>query len=232
MIASSPTDLQPVMDAVAENAARVCGASNSAIFRLEGEHLRVVARHGTAAPSTGDRRHHPGQSRHRSRAGCGRPADDPRRGPYGGRNGVPDYRVPREAGRDSLPNNLGDTAAARGHAAGRHLHQSRARGSSLLGQADRAPRDVRQPGRDRHRERPSVHGVGGAQRRAGGVPRAADGDGRDPAGDRELADQLQPALDAVVQNAARVCGADDVVLHASMATSCDLLRDGSGLCRN
>ena len=35
------------MEAVAENAARVCGATDSAIFRLEGEHLRLVARHGS-----------------------------------------------------------------------------------------------------------------------------------------------------------------------------------------
>jgi two-component system, NtrC family, sensor kinase len=46
VIASSPTDLQPVMDTVAENAARVCGATDSAIFRLDGEVLRFVARHG------------------------------------------------------------------------------------------------------------------------------------------------------------------------------------------
>jgi GAF domain-containing protein len=47
VIASSPTDLQPVMEAVAENAARVCGATDSSIFRLEEEHLRLVARHGS-----------------------------------------------------------------------------------------------------------------------------------------------------------------------------------------
>ena len=41
VIASSPTDLQPVMEAVAENAARVCGAMDSSIYRLEGEHLRL-----------------------------------------------------------------------------------------------------------------------------------------------------------------------------------------------
>ena len=63
VIASSPTDLQPVMEAVAENAARVCGATDSAIFRLEGEHLRLVARHGSLRQTTGDRRHHPRQSR-------------------------------------------------------------------------------------------------------------------------------------------------------------------------
>jgi GAF domain-containing protein len=47
VIASSPTELGPVMEAVAENAARVCGALDSSIFRLEGEHLRLVARHGS-----------------------------------------------------------------------------------------------------------------------------------------------------------------------------------------
>jgi two-component system NtrC family sensor kinase len=46
VIASSPTDLQPVMEAVAESAARVCGATDSSIFRLDREHLRLVARHG------------------------------------------------------------------------------------------------------------------------------------------------------------------------------------------
>src|SRR5262249_12197639 len=46
VIASSPTDLEPVMEAVVENAVRVCGAMGSAIWRLEGERLRLVARHG------------------------------------------------------------------------------------------------------------------------------------------------------------------------------------------
>jgi GAF domain-containing protein len=36
VISSSPTDLQPVMEAIVENAARVCGAMNSAIHLLEG----------------------------------------------------------------------------------------------------------------------------------------------------------------------------------------------------
>jgi transcriptional regulator with GAF, ATPase, and Fis domain len=47
VISSSTTDLQPVMDAVAEHSTRVCGATDSSIFRLEGEHLRLVARHGS-----------------------------------------------------------------------------------------------------------------------------------------------------------------------------------------
>jgi two-component system, NtrC family, sensor kinase len=47
VISSSPTDLHPVMQAVVENAARVCGATDSTIFRLEGGHLRLVAQHGS-----------------------------------------------------------------------------------------------------------------------------------------------------------------------------------------
>src|SRR5262249_19909281 len=47
VISSSPTDLQPVMDVVAMSAARVCGATDSSVWRLEGEHLRLVARRGS-----------------------------------------------------------------------------------------------------------------------------------------------------------------------------------------
>ena len=37
VIASSPTDIQPVLDAVAENAARLCDARDASIFRIDGD---------------------------------------------------------------------------------------------------------------------------------------------------------------------------------------------------
>ena len=46
VIASSPTDLQPVLDAVAENAARLCNAKDAQIFRVEHDVFRRVASYG------------------------------------------------------------------------------------------------------------------------------------------------------------------------------------------
>jgi two-component system, NtrC family, sensor kinase len=47
VIASSPTELQPVLDAIAENAARVCGANDAVIYRIEpGDVTRIVAAYG------------------------------------------------------------------------------------------------------------------------------------------------------------------------------------------
>ena len=40
VIAASPTDVEPVLDAIAENAARVCGASDAHIYRVDGDVLR------------------------------------------------------------------------------------------------------------------------------------------------------------------------------------------------
>ncbi len=46
VISASPTDLQPVLDAVVESAARFCGATDASLFRLDGDRLRGDAHHG------------------------------------------------------------------------------------------------------------------------------------------------------------------------------------------
>ena len=46
VIASSPTDFQPVLDAIAENAARVCDA-NDAVMRRRWRFLRLAAHYGS-----------------------------------------------------------------------------------------------------------------------------------------------------------------------------------------
>jgi PAS domain S-box-containing protein len=46
IISNSATEIQPVLDAVAENAAHLCDADNAVIFRLEGNLLRLVASYG------------------------------------------------------------------------------------------------------------------------------------------------------------------------------------------
>ncbi len=54
VISSSPTDLQPVLDAIAENAARVCNARDAVLFRMEGDVLRVAAQYGTISARGAD----------------------------------------------------------------------------------------------------------------------------------------------------------------------------------
>jgi len=46
VISSSRTEIRPVLDAVGENAARLCEANNAVIFRLAGELLHHVAEYG------------------------------------------------------------------------------------------------------------------------------------------------------------------------------------------
>ena len=46
VISSSPTDVQPVLEAVVEHAARLCAVPDADLFRVEGEELRVAAKVG------------------------------------------------------------------------------------------------------------------------------------------------------------------------------------------
>ena len=52
VIGQSKTDVQPVFDAVAASATRLCESFDSAVWRREGDRLLLVAHHG-AIPQTG-----------------------------------------------------------------------------------------------------------------------------------------------------------------------------------
>ena len=155
VISCSPTDVQPVFDAVVTSAARLCESFDSAMCRREGDRMLVVAHHGPipmgpvgefSFPLTRDN-------------ATGRAALDARDHPRGGHAGG-DGRVPREQrerATHGLPHHPVRSPAARRRRPRDHPappHQQ----AALHRSAGRAPPDLRRPGGHRHRERPPVHG--------------------------------------------------------------------------
>ena len=60
VISSSPTDLQPIFDAITESAVRLCGGSQGAALRVEGGLVQHVGAFGQNAAALADiRRHYP-----------------------------------------------------------------------------------------------------------------------------------------------------------------------------
>ena len=212
VISSSPTDVQPVFDTIVRSALRLCNGATTAVFRVDGGMLHHSANYGGSPEALAA-----------ARARYPRPV---------GKDSIPgiailtrsDYEVPDTEDPSAVEMSAGDWAntrdpkPTRGADAARRRGRRRHRGDAprtglFRGSRGLAAEDVRRPGGDRHRERASLHGAGGAQPRPHRGPRAADGDERDAEGDQPL--RLRPA--------ARV---RRLVAEARPASSDDELRSG------
>jgi GAF domain-containing protein len=186
VISQSPTDVQPVFDAIVRSASRLCGGEYAIVTRYDGQLLHLGAQHNPrpgAAPDTArffpqsPQRDGAIVARGARRCGGGPRSGCRRRGAHSGGarllcsnrparrpRGSDDPRRPAHRRRLRLP---GDTR-------------------SILSQPDRAASHLRRPSRHCHSERAPLHRAGSAQQRAAGGPRAADGDGGAAQGHRTL----------------------------------------------
>ena len=182
VISASVTETQPVFDVIAERAVRLTGAICGWVFRFDGEQIHIASAHGVNQRGLEAARKAfpmpPGTGSATARAV---------------RDGIvvnigdvatvtdADYTDPKRCGARGLPCGSQRADAARRRNRRCDLGDEDRRGC-LRRARGRPSRDVRQPGRDRDREREAV------QRNAGSA-RAADRHRRDPEGDRQLAER-------------------------------------------
>ena len=222
VISSSPTDEQPVFDAIVQSARRLCEAT------LQRGLSRRRRASSSSPPSRVWTRRGSRPSRRPTRARSGRDTTSGR--------AILDRRVVHLE--DTLPRSRVHPSATRYHRAAIHsdrphlsgraphrrAHRLARGGATFHRQADHAAADVRRPGGDRAGERPPVHRAERAQRRAAGRARAADRDQRAAQGDRAVHVRSPAGLrDARRERGAAVRGRAGVHLP--------LRRPGAASCR-
>ena len=180
VISQSPTDVQPVLDAVVKAAVRFCGAADAVVGLREGDEVVFAAHEGPL--ETGVGRAHPAQPRNRHGACDHRQPDRPISWTSPPLDPVEFAGGPRTGGRVRLPRRDGRPDDARRHS-DRRDRPAQARAGAFHVAPDRAARRLSPP-------RPSspssnVRLFTELQRIAG----AADGDGRNPAGHLPVADR-------------------------------------------
>ena len=153
VIASSPTELQPVLDTVIANAVKLIGAEHGHIRQYDGELLQVVAYCNVGAEGVTALARAPSSARSRNCARTRVPGEKTH--PY------PKPRTGTRIGsRIYAPAVSGRHHPCRSHASqgGTHWDALDLAGErhAIYRAADRACNDLCRPGRDRHRERAPV----------------------------------------------------------------------------
>jgi GAF domain-containing protein len=183
VISSSPTNIQPVFDTIAQSAARLCKAQFCHVFRFDGALMYFAASHGLtpegveAMQSLGPLA--PGRASAAARAilsGTVEEIPDVHADPdYGHRDTakIINYRSIVAVPMVKQGRSIGTIAMARPN-------------RTLSRLADQASQDLRRPRRHRHRERAIVRRGAGAQPRACRIAGAADGHGRRAQGHQPL----------------------------------------------
>ena len=174
VISSSPTDVQPVFDIIGKRGPAVRRAI-SAVYTFDGELLPPVLAPRLRRP----------EALTRIRSGlpdaAGADRDDrsarvvrPRGRHVAGRAGRSRVRARARRGPEASAAASAVPMIREGQATG-SIFVARTQTGLFSDAPDRAPEDLRRPGRHRHRERPPVHGAGGADARADALGRRASG---------------------------------------------------------
>ena len=174
VIASSPTDIQPVLETVAANATRVCEANDAVIRSVEGDLLRAAAHYGPVPHVADARPLNPAITCWSSRTRPGSPIHihDWRRCRAGEYPEVMS-RLQRAGVGTVLVMPLLREAVAIGA-----IHIRRQEVRPFTDKADRASEDFRRSSRHRYRECAAVQRIAGAQRGIARGAGASDGDVR------------------------------------------------------
>jgi two-component system, NtrC family, sensor kinase len=155
VIASSPTDLDPVLEAVARNAAQLCRAEDVAITRAEEDGLTILYSLGPDVTVRGRKLPH-------HRTATSRAIREVRTVHVPDLLADPDIELRPEFQRFGWRTGLAVPLVPRGRRA-RHHHCAPGRSASVQRSADQAARDLRRPSSHRDRERTALQGTAGEE---------------------------------------------------------------------
>jgi GAF domain-containing protein len=162
VISGSPTDIRPVLDAVAASAARLCESFDSVIHRRDGDRLLLVAHHGPIPVGPVGEFTFPLVRG----TGAGRAVLDGRTIHLADiQTEVDEFPEGSELARQQGIRTILSVPLMREGAAIGAIILRRAE-AALHPAAGRPARDLRRPGGHRHRERPPVHRAAGEQPRS------------------------------------------------------------------